>query len=172
MCRSQSGRGRDRGVELRGTTGGFLRPPLDYPRTWPVLWLACGLAQKPQFAHTFALWLPRVRSGHSSRRRQAPAMHLAGAPPIDPTDWQHQSRPHDGPSAPRGRQLRPDLGPRRPTPCPAPAGCFTGIYGDAPPGHMLQPRVDVLVVCGSHKTTLVGAGRLSVGGTPVQMLHG
>mmetsp|Transcript_34731 Transcript_34731/g.109383 ORF Transcript_34731/g.109383 Transcript_34731/m.109383 type:complete len:215 (-) Transcript_34731:225-869(-) len=43
-----------------------------------------------------------------------------------------------------------------------------------PPGHMLQPRVDVLVVCGSHKTTLVwvGAGRLSVGGTPVQMLHG
>jgi len=98
VCRSQSGRGRDRGVELRGTTGGFLRPPLDYPRTWPVLWLACGLAQKPQFAHTFALWLPRVRSGHSSRRRRAPAMHLAGAPPIDPTDWQHQSRPHDGPS--------------------------------------------------------------------------
>ena len=58
-----------------------------------------GLAQKPQFAHTFALWLPRVRSGHSSRRRRAPAAHLAGAPPIDPTDWQHQSRPHDGPSA-------------------------------------------------------------------------
>ena len=46
------------------------------------------------------------------------------------------------------------------------------LYGDAPPGHMLQPRVDVLVVCGSHKTTLVGAGRLSVGDTPVQMLHG
>ena len=41
-----------------------------------------------------------------------------------------------------------------------------------PPGHTLQPRVDVLVVCGSHKTTLVGAGRWSVGGTPVQMLHG
>ena len=41
-----------------------------------------------------------------------------------------------------------------------------------PPGHMLQPRVDVLVVCGSHKTTLVGAERWSVGGTPVQMLHG
>ena len=86
-----------------------------------------GLAQKPQFAHTFALWLPRVRLGHSSRRRRAPATHLAGAPPIDPTDWQHQSRPHDGPSAPRDRQLRPDLGPRRPTPCPAPAGCFTGM---------------------------------------------
>jgi len=46
-----------------------------------------GLAQKPQFAHTFALWLPRVRLGHSSRRRRAPATHLAGAPPIDPTDW-------------------------------------------------------------------------------------
>ena len=46
------------------------------------------------------------------------------------------------------------------------------LHGDAPPGHMLQPRVDVLVDCGSQKTTLVGARRLSVGGTPVQMLHG
>ena len=96
-------------------------------------------------------------------------MHLAGAPPIDPTDWQHQSRPHDGPSAHEiGRCALISVHKT----ANAMSGTCWLLHGDAPPGHMLQPRVDVLVVCGSHKTTLVGAGRLSVGGTPVQMLHG
>ena len=55
MVRSQSGRGRDRGAELRATPGGCLRPPLDYPRTWPVLWLAWTRSEASIRAHLCSL---------------------------------------------------------------------------------------------------------------------
>ena len=165
---SQCGRGRDRGVELRATTGGFLRPPLDYPRTWPVLWLAWTRSEASIRAHLCSLapasaFRPLKAGDAEHPQRISLGRHLStrliGSIKADPMTvlQPHETGSFALISVQDGqRHVRHLLAALR--------GC--------PHGHMLQPRVDVLVVCGSHKTTLVGARRLSVGGTPVQMLHG
>ena len=155
---------RDRGAELRGTTGG-----------------STSGHRSTTKAHGRSCGLPPPRSEASIRAHLCSLAPASAFRPLKAGDAEHPQR------ISLGRHLSTRLiGSIKADPMtvlqPHETGSCALISvqdGQRRVRHllaasrgMLQPRVDVLVVCGFHKTTLVGAGRWSVGGTPVQMLHG